>query len=70
VVEAQTSSAVHASAPQLLFRSIYQNRFDVAPDGERVLLLEYPDKDGENDRMEVVAGWFDELRHRVQVERK
>ena len=67
VVEVQTSPTFQRGRPQILFKSIQANSWDVAPDGKRVLLVVPPDTGAPGGRLEVVGDWFEELRRRVPV---
>lgn len=69
-VEIQGSPALRVSAPRVVYRPVHQGNFTVAPDGKRVLLLETPETPGEDDKLDVVAGWFEELRQRVPIARR
>jgi serine/threonine-protein kinase len=64
-VDVQTSPRLYAGPPQVLFKPVPPSSFEVSPDGKRVLLLEYPDQPGENEALEAVVNWFEELRLRV-----
>jgi dipeptidyl aminopeptidase/acylaminoacyl peptidase len=70
VVEVQTSPTFHAGHQQILLGPIQTNRWDVAPDGKRVLLVENTDTPPEGGGLEAVVDWFEELRRRVPVSRK
>jgi hypothetical protein len=50
--------------PALLFEGPYLPAFDVAPDG-RFLMVRVDEKHRTMTNINVISGWFDELRRRV-----
>jgi hypothetical protein len=67
VVEVQTSPTFRASHPQIFFKPVQPQRWDVAPGGKRALLVEHPDTPASAARLEVVVDWFEDLRRRLPV---
>ena len=64
-----SGSALSAGNPEVLFQGLYYNlgqgrNFDVAPDGERFLMIKETDRAGIN----VVLNWTQELLERVPVD--
>jgi len=69
VVEIETQPGFSASAPRPLFDldDISALRtLDIAPDGERFLLIQRGEREGDPQTYRVVLDWFEELQRRVQ----
>ena len=67
VVDVQTEPSFTASRPRLLFEGQYGNDFDVAPDGQRFLMVR--SEQGEvPTELNVVLNWFEELKQRVPTD--
>jgi len=54
-----------AGTPRLLFEGRYHDTYDVAPDGQRFLMIAESERDLGETRLQVVLGWFGDLRRRV-----
>ena len=54
-----------AGTPQLLFEGRYHDTYDVAPDGQRFLMIAESERDLGETQLQVVLGWFGDLRRRV-----
>ena len=52
-----------AGTPRLLFAGRYASSYDVAPDGRFVMVTE--DESPPETQLNVLLGWFDDLRRRV-----
>jgi serine/threonine-protein kinase len=79
-VDVQTGSEFRAGHPRALFalRStnagsglfVPKQGWDVAPDGERFLVIASPDNQEADVKLQAVVNWFEELKRRVPVEEK
>jgi serine/threonine protein kinase len=71
VVEVTTQGAFSAGRPQMLFEATYQHtpgtfpNYDVAPDGQRFLMLKASEQEQAAAQINVVQNWFEELKQRV-----
>ena len=69
VVSISTESEFKAGTPQLLFEGPYLNvsgmSYDIAPDGQRLLVLKSQYDDSQVRELHVVANWFEELKRLV-----
>ena len=69
VVSILTETEFAAGTPQLLFEGPYNNvpglSYDVAPDGQRFLVLQPEYDDSEIRELHVVLNWFEELKRLV-----
>ncbi len=68
-VAVQTQPDFSAEAPKFMFEGPYLNvpgvSYDVAPDGQRFMMLEESVKQPPTTRLNVVLNWFEELKRRV-----
>ncbi len=68
-VAVQTQPEFRAAAPRLMFEGPYLNvpgvSYDVAPDGQRFIMLEESIKQPPTTHLNVVLNWFEELKRRV-----
>ena len=63
-------AAFRAGRPQALFRlNSNPSSWDVAPDGERFLVMKAPAAQPDVPKLEAVENWFEELRRRVPVKK-
>jgi serine/threonine-protein kinase len=60
-VPIQTKPTFRAGRPQVLFRGDYDPGYDVAPDGQRFLMIKTPPESAPR-QINVVLNWFEELR--------
>ncbi len=66
VVDVQAEPSFTATRPRLLFEGQYGNDFDVAPDGQRFLMIQESVQDSAApQQINVVLNWFEELKQRV-----
>jgi serine/threonine-protein kinase len=63
-VEVQTSPALRAGQPKALFE-LSTSAWDVAPDGQRFLVVKPQEAEAETPQLQVVVNFFDELRRKV-----
>jgi serine/threonine-protein kinase len=63
VVDVQLGAAFHAGRPQPLFKET--GAFDIAPDGQRILLVKTPQTAPSGGRLDAVVNWFEELKRRA-----
>jgi len=70
VVSVSTEPEFAAGTPQVLFQGPYGNvsglSYDVAPDGQRLLVLQPEYDDSQIRELHVVTNWFEELKQLVQ----
>jgi serine/threonine-protein kinase len=71
-VAVKTQPTFSSSAPTKLFEGSYVSptearHFDVAPDGQRFVMIKQSGGTGDAPRLIVVENWFDELKRRVPV---
>ncbi|MGH9363952.1 MAG: protein kinase domain-containing protein [Thermoanaerobaculia bacterium] len=59
----ETKTGFSAGKPALLFEGAYAGS-DVSPDGQRFLMIKEPENRSTATRINVVLGWFDDLRRR------
>ena len=68
-VEVNTEAAFSAAAPRKLFEGKYawerQLNYDVAPDGQRFVLIKPQGGSGASQELRVVLNWFEELKVKV-----
>jgi hypothetical protein len=68
VVSIPTEPEFKAGTPQVVFEGPYVNvsglSYDVAPDGQRFLVLQPQYDDSQIRELHVVTNWFEELNHR------
>jgi Tol biopolymer transport system component len=65
-VDVELGAAFRASKPRVLFEGRYQPGYDVAPDGERFLMVKPPAETAARpDKVHIVVNWNEELRRRV-----
>jgi serine/threonine-protein kinase len=64
-VSIETSPAFSASAPRLLFEGRYEPNYDVAPDGQRFLMIKPSEQEAAPTQLNVILEWFEELKRRV-----
>jgi hypothetical protein len=68
-VAVQTQPEFRAAAPRLMFEGPYLNvpgvSYDVAPDGQRFIMLEESVKQPPTTHLNAVINWFEELKRRV-----
>jgi serine/threonine protein kinase len=68
-VAVQTQPDFSAETPKFMFEGSYLNvpgvSYDVAPDGQRFMMLEESVKQPPTTRLNVVLNWFEELKQRV-----
>ena len=60
-----TPSGFSAGRPRVLFEGRYEESFDVAPDGQRFLMIQSVEPEQPATQINVVLNWFEELRRRV-----
>ena len=60
----QTSPALRVGAPQSLFE-LRSESWDVAPDGQRFLVVKEPEATAGDTKLQVVDNWFEELRRKA-----
>jgi Tol biopolymer transport system component len=65
VVDIQTEPTFTAGKPRLLFEGQYGAWWDVAPDGQRFLMVQPVEPEQPATQINVVLNWFEELRRRV-----
>ncbi len=67
-VEVESGAAFRAGAPKMLFeRAGLTDGFDVAPDGQRFLVIKPGAAPAQAGELRVVVNWFEELRRRVPL---
>jgi Tol biopolymer transport system component len=64
-VAVATSPAFSASRPELLFEGEYQGEWDVAPDGQRFLMVKEEGAESAPKQINLVLNWFEELKARA-----
>jgi len=68
-VAVATKPEFRADRPRLLFEGPYLNvpgySYDIAPDGQRFLMLQPVAQEVTATQLNAVLGWFEELRRRV-----
>jgi eukaryotic-like serine/threonine-protein kinase len=73
-VAVQTQPDFSAAAPKFMFEGPYLNvpgvSYDVAPDGQRFMMLEEYGKQPPTTHLNVVLNWFEELKQRVPAGKK
>ncbi len=57
-----TPSGFSAGRPRVLFEGRYENIFDVAPDGQRFLMIQPVEPEQPATQINVVLNWFEELK--------
>ena len=62
-VAVSTAPSFTAAAPRLLFEGPYGFSYDVAPGGQRFVMIKGPES--AQRQVNVVLGWLEELRRRV-----
>ena len=67
-VSIDTKSSATVGKPVLLFEAKNAEEFDVLPGGQRFLMVKKSEDQPVAQQINVVLGWFDELRRRVPVE--
>ena len=72
VVDIWTEPTFSAGRPRVLFEGQSMNlpflvNYDVAPDGQRFLILKEGGQDLEATQIHVVLNWFEELKQQVPV---
>jgi len=74
VVSISTEPEFKAGTPEVLFEGPYINvdgmSYDVAPDGQRLLVLKPQYDDSQVRKLRVVTNWFEELKRLVPTERE
>jgi Tol biopolymer transport system component len=66
VVDVELGPTFRATKPRVLFQGRYQAGYDVAPDGQRFLMVKPPaETAAQPDRVHIVVNWSEELRRRV-----
>ena len=70
VVDIGTEPAFSAGRPSVLFEGQFLNlswaaNYDVAPDGQRFLMIQPIEREGATSQIHVVLNWFEELKRRV-----
>ena len=73
-VDVQTKSTFKARSPRLLFeghyaRSDFWTNYDVAADGQRLVMLKEDDEARANHVLRVVLNWTDELKSHTRTGR-
>ena len=71
VVEVQSEPAFTSGRPQLVFEGPYLlgtsvANYDISPDGQRFLMIK--EEEGQQDQINVVLNWFEELKRLVPTE--
>jgi hypothetical protein len=75
-VDIATQSSFAAGKPRMLFEGRYGlapvpiHNYDVAPDGQRFLMLQPSEQAQAPTQINVVLNWFEELKRRVPTETK
>ena len=73
-VAVKTQPDFSAETPKFMFEGSYLNvpgvSYDVAPDGQRFMMLEESAKQPPTTRLNVVLNWFEELKRRAPAGRK
>jgi serine/threonine-protein kinase len=65
-VDVELGARFRASKPRVLFEGRYNPGYDVAPDGQRFLMVKPPaEAPAQPDRLHIVVNWNEELRRRV-----
>ena len=64
-VDIQTEPTFTAGKPRLLFEGQYLDYWDVAPDGQRFLMVQPIEPEQHATQINVVLNWFEELKQRV-----
>ena len=71
-MDVETEPEFRAGPPRFLFETSYPqdlNRdYDVAPDGERFLVIAQDFSADDDEQIHVVVNWLDELKERVPIE--
>jgi serine/threonine-protein kinase len=68
VVSTTTRPSFKASPPQELFEGPYLGSYDVAPDGQRFVMIKRDDREDVNAQVNVVLNWTEELKRLVPTE--
>jgi len=66
-VEITTSPTFSAGKPRLLSEGQYGDNWDVAPDGQRFLMIQAVEQEQPATQINVVLNWFEELRRKAPV---
>jgi Tol biopolymer transport system component len=69
VVDIKTEPAFTAGKPRLLFEGQFAGGGDVAPDGQRFLMIQAVEPEQPPTQINVVLNWFEELKRRVPAAR-
>ena len=76
VVDVTTQPTFTAGTPKVLFEGQYvdsvvvaNTEYDVAPDGQRFLMIQPIEREGGLSQIQVVLNWFEELKRRVPAAR-
>jgi eukaryotic-like serine/threonine-protein kinase len=64
-VAIQTTPSLSVGRPVVLFEAKYEEGYDVAPDGQRFLMIRRNEEQSVPQQINVVLGWLDELKRRV-----
>ena len=75
VVALEASQLLSVGTPELLFTGEFVeenategvNNYDVAPDGQRFLMIGPPTSESADPQINIVVTWFEELKERVPV---
>ena len=73
-VEITTEPTFSAGSPKLLFEGTFQMailsraNYNVAPDGQRFVMIQENDPDSAAAQINVVLNWFEELKQRVPTQ--
>ncbi len=66
-VTLETKPGFTAGTPRLLFQGQYEPTYDVAPDGQRFLMIKAGAQGAAPVQLQLVLNWFEELKRRVPV---
>jgi hypothetical protein len=67
-VDVELGPTFRATKPRVLFQGRYQAGYDVAPDGQRFLMVKPPaEAPTQLDKLHIVVNWSEELRRRVPL---
>ena len=66
-VDIDTEPKFQAGKPRLLFEAVFMDGYDVAPDGQRFLMVD-PRREAQSTQINVVLNWLDELKRLVPVD--
>src|SRR5207249_11254816 len=65
VANVTTQPSFTAAKPKMLFEGYYAGEYDVAPDGQRFVMIKPSEKELAATQINVVLNWFEDLKQRV-----